>query len=166
MYASDSKLFSCISNMVKISGPNKSAKITDHYTCISVNVIYCVTCTPCKKIYIGETWRRLAVHKLLSKQLFNAALKWRNSSLQRRLIHCICNRGVFEQVEVKELKHWFEGVRKKKFFAGLRSVRIVKNSDLNLENRSPFSTIRTSQPACANNIYTYYKCKLLWKRTW
>ena len=48
------------SNMVKISGPNRSAKITDHFTCISVNFIYCITCTLCKKIYIGETWRRLA----------------------------------------------------------------------------------------------------------
>lgn len=46
-------------NMVKISGPNRSAKITDHFTCISVNVICCVTCL-CKKIYIGETGRRLA----------------------------------------------------------------------------------------------------------
>ena len=49
-----------ISNMVKISGPNRSAKITDHFTCISANVIYCITCTLCKKIYIGETGRRLA----------------------------------------------------------------------------------------------------------
>ena len=52
-----------------------------------------------------------------------------------------------------------------KLFAGLGSVRIVKNSDLGLENaalglrpraafsrpRSQFFTIRTSQPA--NNIY-------------
>ena len=31
----------------------------DHFTCISVDVIYCITCTPCKKIYIGEAGRRL-----------------------------------------------------------------------------------------------------------
>ena len=49
-----------ISNTVKISGPSRSAKITDHFTCASANVIYCITCTLCKKIYIGETWRRLA----------------------------------------------------------------------------------------------------------
>ena len=49
-----------ISNMVKISGPNRSAKITDHFTCFSANVIYCITCALCKKIYIGETGRRLA----------------------------------------------------------------------------------------------------------
>ena len=49
-----------ISNTVKISGPNRSVKVTDHFTCISTNVIYCTTCTLCKKIYIGETGRRLA----------------------------------------------------------------------------------------------------------
>ena len=47
-----------ISNMVKIVGPNRFAKITDRFTCISENVIYCITCTLCKKIYIGETGRR------------------------------------------------------------------------------------------------------------
>ena len=26
------------------SGPNRSFKITDHFTCISANVIYCITC--------------------------------------------------------------------------------------------------------------------------
>ena len=40
--------------------PNRSVKITDHFTCISTNVIYCKTYTLCKKIYIGETGRRLA----------------------------------------------------------------------------------------------------------
>ena len=49
-----------ISNTVNISGPNRSVKVTDHFTCISSNVIYCITCTLCKKIYIGETGRRLA----------------------------------------------------------------------------------------------------------
>jgi len=40
-------------------------------------------------------------------------------------------------------------------FSGLRSVRMVKNCDLGLENaaRSQFFTIRTSQPA--NNIYVF-----------
>ena len=33
--------------------------ITDHFTCTSANVIYCITCTYRKKIYIGETGRRL-----------------------------------------------------------------------------------------------------------
>ena len=46
--------------MVKISGPNRLAKITDHFTFISVNVIYYITCTQCKNIYTGESGRRLA----------------------------------------------------------------------------------------------------------
>ena len=49
-----------LSNRVKISGPNRSVKVIDHFTCITTNVIYCITCTLCKKIYIGETGRRLA----------------------------------------------------------------------------------------------------------
>ena len=44
----------------QISGPNLSIKVTDHFTCISTNVIYCITCAQCKKIYVGETGRRLA----------------------------------------------------------------------------------------------------------
>ena len=37
-----------ISNRVKISGPSRSVKVTDHFTCISINVIYCITRTLCK----------------------------------------------------------------------------------------------------------------------
>ena len=51
---------SFFSNIVKISGANRSAKITDPFKYISVIVIYFVTCTLWKKIYIGETGRRLA----------------------------------------------------------------------------------------------------------
>ena len=36
-----------ISNIVKISGPNRPAKITDHFRCTSANVTYCITCTLC-----------------------------------------------------------------------------------------------------------------------
>ena len=46
-------------NAKKISGPKRSVKITDRFTCTSANVIYCITCTLCKKLYIGETGRRL-----------------------------------------------------------------------------------------------------------
>ena len=42
-----------------ISGPKRSIKITNHFTWTSANVIYCITCTLCKKLYIGETGRRL-----------------------------------------------------------------------------------------------------------
>ena len=38
---------------------SKSVKITDRFTCTSATVIYCITCTLCKKLYIGETGRRL-----------------------------------------------------------------------------------------------------------
>ena len=48
-----------IHNVEKISGPKRSIKIIDHFTCTSANVIYCITCTYCNKLYIGETGRRL-----------------------------------------------------------------------------------------------------------
>ena len=34
-------------------------KITDHFACTSANVIYCITCTLSKKLYIIETGKRL-----------------------------------------------------------------------------------------------------------
>ena len=34
--------------------------LISHFTCISTNVICCITYTLCKKIYIGETGKRLA----------------------------------------------------------------------------------------------------------
>ena len=37
----------------------RSIKITDHFTCTSANVIYCITCTYCNKLYIGERGRQL-----------------------------------------------------------------------------------------------------------
>ena len=48
-----------ISNANKISGPKRPVAITDHFSCISTNLIYCITSTLYKKIYIGETGRRL-----------------------------------------------------------------------------------------------------------
>ena len=50
-----------IYNVEKLSGPKRSIKITDHFTCTSANVIYCITCTLCKKLYIGETGRTVFV---------------------------------------------------------------------------------------------------------
>ena len=40
-----------ICNVEKLSGPKRSIKITDHFTCTSTNVIYSITCTLCKKFY-------------------------------------------------------------------------------------------------------------------
>ena len=53
------KTCSFIHNGEKISRPKRSIKITDHFTCTSAKVIYCITCTYCNKLYIGETGRRL-----------------------------------------------------------------------------------------------------------
>ena len=58
--AHDAKLVPLFLTWFKMSGPNRSPKITDHFTCISANVIYCITCSLYKKIYIGETGGRLA----------------------------------------------------------------------------------------------------------
>ena len=38
-----------------IHNVERSIKITDHFTCTSANVIYCITCTYYNKLYIGET---------------------------------------------------------------------------------------------------------------
>ena len=43
----------------KISGSKRSFKITDRFNFTSANVIYCITCTLCKKLYIGDKGRRL-----------------------------------------------------------------------------------------------------------
>ena len=48
-----------IHNVEKISRPKRSIKITDHFTSTSANVIYCITCTYCKNLYIGKTGRQL-----------------------------------------------------------------------------------------------------------
>ena len=48
-----------IHNVEKMSGPKRSIKITDHFTCTSANVISCINCTYRKNLYIGETGRRL-----------------------------------------------------------------------------------------------------------
>ena len=53
------KTCSFVQHADKISGPKRSVKITDRFTCTSANVIYCITCTLCKKLHIGETGRRL-----------------------------------------------------------------------------------------------------------
>ena len=49
----------CIHKVEKMSGPKRSIKITNHFTCTSANVIYYMTCTYCKNLYIGETGRRI-----------------------------------------------------------------------------------------------------------
>ena len=48
-----------IHNVEKMSGPRRAIKITDHFACTFANVIYYITYTCCKKLYIGETERLL-----------------------------------------------------------------------------------------------------------
>ena len=43
----------------EISESKRSVKITDRFPSTSANVIYCITCTLCNKLYIGEAGRRL-----------------------------------------------------------------------------------------------------------
>ena len=56
---SQPELLNAHAHDAKISGPKRSIRITDHFTCTLANVVYCITCTLCKKLYIGETGRRL-----------------------------------------------------------------------------------------------------------
>ena len=44
------KTYPFICNVEKLSGPKRSIKITYHFTCTSTDVIYCITCTLCKKL--------------------------------------------------------------------------------------------------------------------
>ena len=53
------KMCPFICNVEKLSGPERSITITDHFTCTSFNIIYCITCTLCKKLSISKTGRRL-----------------------------------------------------------------------------------------------------------
>ena len=42
-----------------IAGPKSSVRITDHFQCTTSNVIYCIKCSRCNLLYVGETGRRL-----------------------------------------------------------------------------------------------------------
>ena len=58
VHAHDAKHVLSFVTLIKLSGAKRSIKITDHFTCTSANVVFCITCTICKKLYIGETGRR------------------------------------------------------------------------------------------------------------
>ena len=55
-------------------------KITDHFTFTSANVINCITCALCKKLYIGITGRRLK--KRFREHLFYVEKDDKNASKQ------------------------------------------------------------------------------------
>ena len=46
--------------LTKVEGPSSTFQITNHFTCISANVIYIIRCKNCRILYVGETKRRLA----------------------------------------------------------------------------------------------------------
>ena len=47
------------SSKTHIRGPNGSYQVNDHFDCTTSNIIYCITCTLCNKLYIGESGRKL-----------------------------------------------------------------------------------------------------------
>ena len=50
-----------ITESTSIPAPGGHIKITGHFTCISENIIHCISCRKCPKaVYIGEKGRRLA----------------------------------------------------------------------------------------------------------
>ena len=57
-------------------------------------------------------------------------LKQRNSSLQRRVVYCICKAWCVCTGESERIKKLISESEEKKLFAGLGSVRIVKNCGL------------------------------------
>ena len=42
-----------------IRGPNGLCQVNDHFDCTTSNIICCITCTLCNKLYIGESGRKL-----------------------------------------------------------------------------------------------------------
>ena len=43
-----------------ISGPKSNFVIRHNFTCTSFNIIYCISCSKCCKLYIGETGQHLS----------------------------------------------------------------------------------------------------------
>ncbi|XP_048461245.1 uncharacterized protein LOC125484857 [Rhincodon typus] len=54
------KCYTCphTSSLTPIPGPKKTFHIKQMFTCTSANVVYCIRCTRCGFLYIGETKRR------------------------------------------------------------------------------------------------------------
>ena len=50
---------SFINSKTHIRGPNGSYQVNDHFDFTTSNIIYCITCTLCNKLYIGESGRKL-----------------------------------------------------------------------------------------------------------
>ena len=58
---SRARCYTCsfLNSATSISGPKSNFVIRHNFTCTS-NIIYCISCSKCCKLYIGETGRRLA----------------------------------------------------------------------------------------------------------
>ncbi|XP_059821812.1 uncharacterized protein LOC132391972 [Hypanus sabinus] len=55
------KCYTCryTSSLTTIQGPRQSFQVRRHFTCESAGAVYCVRCSRCGLLYIGETQRRL-----------------------------------------------------------------------------------------------------------
>ena len=58
---SHARCYTCsfLNSDTSISEPKSNFVIRHHFTCTSSNIIYCISCSKCWKLYIGETGRRL-----------------------------------------------------------------------------------------------------------
>ena len=59
---SRARCYTCsfLNSATSISGPKSNFVIRHNFTCTSSNIIYCISCSKCCKLYIGETGRRLS----------------------------------------------------------------------------------------------------------
>ena len=48
-----------INSKTHIQGAKGLYQVNDHFDCTTSNIIYCITCTLCNKLYIGESGRKL-----------------------------------------------------------------------------------------------------------
>ena len=59
---SRTRCYTCsfLNSATSISGPKSNFVIRHNFTCTSSNIIYCISCSKCCKLYIGETGQRLS----------------------------------------------------------------------------------------------------------
>ena len=59
---SRARYYTCsfLNSATSISGPQSNFVIRHNFTCTSSNIIYCISCSKCCKLYIGETGRCLS----------------------------------------------------------------------------------------------------------
>ena len=78
-----------------VTGPKSTLNITEHFNCTTPNIIYCIQCSNCNKLYIGETGRRLGDHLFdihkndLSKPAFSLAILILHVILFLILLHSV-----------------------------------------------------------------------------